>query len=251
MKKLVYILLIFVSYTTSVRATVQEDYLAANKLYTEGNYTDAIEIYESLISNDNLSTNIYYNLANAYYKTNDIPSAILNYERSLKLKPDHEDALFNLKMANLKTTDKIERLPELFIGNTWKNLVRSKTVDGWSKYSVILIFVALFFFISYLLSQQTIIKKTGFYAGIFFLMLSILSWTMAGQHHSLVNESAEAIIFSPSVTIKSEPNETSEKLFTLHEGTKLKLLEEVNGWSKIKLPNGNVGWILSEKIVVI
>ncbi len=240
------ILLIFLS--SIAFATPQEQLKSANDFYAEGNYEEAIEMYQAILKAGNISTGIYYNLGNCYYKTDNIPRAILNYEKALKLKPDNEDALFNLAMTNKRTVDKIERLPELFIGNTWRKLVTSKTVDNWAYYSVGLIFLSLLLFVTYLLMQQVAIKKIIFYAGVLFLGLSLFAFLMAAQHNGIVQQASEAIIFTPSTTIQSEPNENSEELFTLHEGTKITLLEESNSWSKIKLPNGNVGWIRSEEI---
>jgi len=139
-------------------------------------------------------------------------------------------------------------LPELFIGSTWRNLITSRTVANWAYIAIGLIFLSLLFFISYLLMQQVMIKKVGFYAGLFFLGLSMFTYLMASQHNAIIKQSTEAIIFSPTITIYSGPNENAEELFTLHEGTKVTLLEDNNEWSKIKLPNGNVGWILSKEI---
>ncbi len=236
--------------TTSLFAKSEaiEKFNTANAFYAEGKYAEAIEVYESIIANDNLSTSIYYNLGNCYYKTDNIPEAILNYEKALKLKPDNEDALFNLAMANKLTIDKIDRLPELFIGSTWRNLITSRTVENWAYYATGLIFLSLLFFVSYLLMSQVLIKKTGFYAGLFFLGLSMFSFLMASQHNAIVKQSTEAIIFAPTINIQSEPNENAEQLFTLHEGTKVTLLEKNSDWSKIKLPNGNIGWIKSSEI---
>jgi len=242
------ITIFFITLSISSFATPQEQLKTANDSYSKGKYEEAIKQYQSILSEDNISTDIYYNLGNCYYKIDDVPNAILNYEKALKLKPDNEDVLFNLKMANKLTIDKIDRLPELFIGSTWRNLVTSKTVDGWAYYTIGLIFLSLLFFVSYLLMQQIIIKKAGFYAGLFFLGLSLFTFLMAAQHNGIVKQASEAIIFAPTITIQSEPNENSEALFTLHEGTKITLLEENNDWSKIKLPNGNVGWIKSEEI---
>lgn len=230
------------------KSEVIADFNAANKLYAANKYEEAIKQYESIISSDNQSTDIYYNLGNAYYKTNNIPEAILNYERALKLQPDNEDALFNLAMANKLTVDKIDRLPELFIENSWRNLITSRTVDNWAQICVGLLFLSLLFFVGYLLTRPILIKKTNFYAGILFFGLSIFCFILASQHNKIIKESSEAIIFTSTITIQSEPNENSEKLFTLHEGTKVKLLEESNTWSKIKLPNGNVGWLKSKEI---
>ncbi|PJA07442.1 MAG: hypothetical protein COX70_06595 [Flavobacteriales bacterium CG_4_10_14_0_2_um_filter_32_8] len=242
------LLIIFLLFSTASFAAVSEDFTIANKLYSEKKYEEAIKQYESIITADNQSTDIYYNLGNAYYKTNNIPSAILNYERALKLQPDNEDALFNLAMVNKLTVDKIDRLPELFIENSWSNLITSRTVDNWAYSCIGLLFLSLLFFVGYLITRIVIIKKTNFYAGVLFFGLSMFCFLLAFQHNKIIKESSEAIIFISTTTIQSEPNENSEKLFTLHEGTKVKLLEESNAWSKIKLPNGNVGWIASKEI---
>jgi len=239
---------IIVLFASLVKSEVNTNFTIANDFYAKGNYEEAIKAYNAIVESDNYSTDIYYNLGNCYYKTDNIPEAILNYERALKLKPDNEDAIYNLAMANKLTIDKIDRLPELFINSTWRNLITSRTVESWAYYAVGLIFLSLVFFISYLLMQQVIIKKVGFYAGMFFLVLSLFTFLLAAQHNSIIKESNEAIIFSPTITIQSEPNENSEELFTLHEGTKVTLLESNDSWSKIKLPNGNIGWIKSSEI---
>ncbi|MDG1477351.1 MAG: tetratricopeptide repeat protein [Vicingaceae bacterium] len=248
MKRLTIILFFILVSTSSFAGNFQTDLLFANDAYSKGQYKEAIVMYQTVLDADNISTDIYYNLGNCYYKTDNIPRAILNYEKALKLKPDNEDALFNLAMANKLTVDKVDRLPELFIGSTWRNLITSKTVDNWAYYTIGLIFLSLLLFISYLLMQQVIIKKAGFYGGMLFLGLALFTFLMAAQHNGIIQQSSEAIIFAPTITIQSEPNESSEKLFTLHEGTKVTLLEENSDWSKIKLPNGNVGWIKSEEI---
>lgn len=248
---LLLLLVSFITFSFSAFATPQEDYNKANAFYAEGKYDEAITVYEALIEKDELSTFIYYNLGNAYYKKNEITLAILNYERALKLQPDNEDALFNLNMANKNTIDKIERLPELFISNTWKNLVSSKTLTNWTYYTLGLLFLSLILFIIYLLVQAIFIKKISFYSGSFFLALTLFCWLMAAQRNKINLASNEAIIVEQTITIQSEPNAKAEKLFTLHEGTKVTLLEKVNDWSKIKLPNGNVGWVPADAIVAI
>lgn len=244
------ILLNFSAFATSY-ADPNIKFKEANTLYAAGKYEEAVKIYDELIKDDYLSPEIYYNLGNAYFKLNEIPSAILNFERALKLKPDYEDAIFNLKQANFRTIDKIDRLPELFIGSAYKSLVTSKTTETWAYFIIGLLAVALFLFISYLLTSIIIVKKTGFYGGLLFLMFGLFCWFMASENQNLINQKAEAIIFTETVIIKSEPNANSQKLFTLHEGTKVNVLESQKDWVKIKLPNGNVGWLGKKDLEVI
>lgn len=242
---LFFILLFFVS-TLYSKASVEDDFKAANTFYSEQKYEEAIAKYNAVLDKNYVADDLYYNLGNTYFKTNQLALAILNYEKAIKLNPTHEDALFNLKVANARTIDKVERLPSMFIGNAWQNLVTSKTVTNWSYLSVFLIFVALVLFISYLLIRIIVVKKVGFYGGCFFLLLSLFSWFMAAQHTSYLKTKTEAIVFSTVVDVVSEPNNNGKKLFTLHEGIKVDLIENTLDWSKIKIPNGNVGWVKNE-----
>jgi len=243
-----YLLLFLIGAFNYCKASVETDYQTANKHYSEQKYSEAIASYEAILASNNISADVYYNLGNAYFKTNQLPAAILNYERALKLTPDHEDALFNLKLANSKTIDKVDRLPAMFIGNAWQNLVTSKTVTTWSSLCILFIFISLLLFISYLLIHIVFLKKIGFYGGCIFLVISLFTWFLAAQHASILEHNTEAIIFSSVVTVVSEPNENANKLFNLHEGLKVNLIESSNSWSKIKIPNGNVGWIKNESL---
>lgn len=246
LKKLFFYSILFFANSFYCFAGAEQDFETANKLYSAQKYDEAILIYESMITNHYFSDDVYYNLGNAYFKTNQLAAAILNYEKAIKLNPTHEDALFNLKIANNRTIDKVERLPAMFIGNAWQNLITSKTVSGWAYLSISLLFVALLLFVSYLLIQLIMVKKVGFYGGCFFIILSLFSWFMAAQHHSLLKNKTEAIVFSSVVNVVSEPNENAKKLFTIHEGIKVNLVENSSDWLKIKIPNGNVGWIKKE-----
>ena len=240
-----YFLISLLSFSTVM---ANDSFKLANKLYDEKKYEEAIEQYESLIEEGKIAADIYYNLGNAYFKNNEIAPSILYYERALKLDPSNEDAAFNLKIANTKTIDKVETLPSLFIENAWQTFITSRSVDGWATLSIISIFVALFFFIGYLFLRQVVIKKIGFYGGVLIVVVSLFTWFMAHQHNSLLKSKSDAIVFANISSVMSEPNEKSNKLFTIHEGLKVNLLDEKNGWSKIKIQNGNIGWVKSGEI---
>lgn len=237
--------LLFVSNQAIGNNTIYEE---ANKLYDEKKYNEAAQKYQSLIDEGKIADDVYYNLGNAHYKGGNLAAAILNYERALKINPDHEDAAFNLKIANAKTIDKVETLPSLFIENTWQSFVVSNTIKTWSNLSLWLFFFGAVMIIAYLFFSSIILKKIGFYSGGILFVAALFAWLMAYAHQQHLQNNSEAIVFASVSTVLSEPNETSNKLFTIHEGLKVSLLEEKEEWAKIKIQNGNVGWVKAEDL---
>lgn len=224
---------------------------SANASYSKGNFEKAIEQYESLVTNNTVSFELYFNLGNAYYKTNNIGSAILNYERAKKLNPEDEDLITNLKFANQKTEDKIDAAPQLFLSE-WKNgivdLLDEKT---WSLICILLFAVSLFLIGLYIVSQSSTLKKLGFFAGVVLLIATVCTYFIAEHKYELTKYSSDAVVISSTATITGSPNEKGTKLFILHEGTKVIIIEEQTDWTEIKIANGNVGWIKSNLIAKI
>lgn len=216
---------------------------SANSAYSKGDYSKASKLYENIISNGQEAPELYFNLGNSYYKTNNIAFAILNYERALKLEPDNEDFSFNLKLANQKTEDKIDAAPQLFLSQ-WKNgLVDLMTEKGWAQLCILLVCISLLLFAIYITMQKKGLKQFGFFGGTTLVILSIVTFFIAQHKYSLTKNSSEAIITSPSITVTGSPNEKGTKLFILHEGTKVNVTQEDVSWAEIKIANGNTGWI--------
>ena len=219
--------------------------------YIKNDYKSAIQIYEALLEKGE-AAEVYYNLGNCYYKTNDIAKSILNYERALLLDPGNTDIRVNLEMARAKTVDKITPIPDIFFVAWIKSLINCLSVDAWAKCGILffilfLVAVALFFF-----SKQASLKKGGFIGGIVFLILVVLSNVFASQQKAvLVNRNA-AIVLVPSVTVRSTPSESGTSLFILHEGSKGELKDNsMREWKEIRLEDGKVGWVPTSSIEVI
>ncbi|CDB09870.1 MULTISPECIES: tetratricopeptide repeat protein [Bacteroides] len=219
--------------------------------YIKNDYKSAIQIYEALLEKGE-AAEVYYNLGNCYYKTNDIAKSILNYERALLLDPGNTDIRVNLEMARAKTVDKITPIPDIFFVAWIKSLINCLSVDAWAKCGILffilfLVAVALFFF-----SKQASLKKGGFIGGIVFLILVVLSNVFASQQKAvLVNRNA-AIVLVPSVTVRSTPSESGTSLFILHEGSKVELKDNsMREWKEIRLEDGKVGWVPTSSIEVI
>ncbi len=223
----------------------------ANEEYNKGLYANAVENYQIIIDAGLESAIIYYNLGNSYFKLDDIPSAILYFEKAKKLNPDDEDLDFNLNVAKTQVLDKIEPIPELFFKSWWRDLVTMFTSDTWTKTSLaffILFFVLLSF---YLLSGYTPIRKLSFYTGLIVFVLSVFTFILASQKFALEKNLKEAIVFAPTITVKSSPNQNSVDLFVIHEGSKVRVIDEVGEWYKIRIANGSIGWLPLETVKAI
>jgi tetratricopeptide (TPR) repeat protein len=223
----------------------------AETAYASEQYDRAAELYESVLKNYGDSYELYYNLGNSYYKTGKIAHAILNYERALRIKPGDEDIRFNLEMARQQTVDKIEPLQEFFLKSGFRFLQNRLGIDSWATIGlfsfVLLICCLLLFFFS----KWMRLKKTGFYAGmVLFLIIIFANLFAYRQKEERLHRSA-AIVFSPTVTVKSSPDSSGTDLFVLHEGAKVFIRNTVGEWNEVMLEDGNVGWIHKKEITVI
>lgn len=219
--------------------------------YMKNDYASAIQIYEALLKNGE-AAEIYYNLGNSYYKADDIAKAILNYERALLMQPGNADIRANLEIARAKTVDKVIPVPEIFFVSWTKSLINSLSIDAWAKIGIVCFFLLLASLYFFFFSKNIGWKKTGFIAGLVFLVLVILANTFAYQQKSELLDRNSAIVLTPSVTVRSTPSESGTSLFILHEGRKVEIKDNsMREWKEIRLEDGKVGWVPASSIEVI
>lgn len=223
----------------------------AETAYTQGDYALAIEKYESLLAEQGQSSQILYNLGNAYYKAGQIAPAILNYERALLLDPGDSDIRFNLQMAKMRTVDQIEPVGEFFLKKWFNNIQNMGSSDSWAKLGVVCFLFFIICLLFFFFSRWIRMKKIGFYLGCIFLLSVIVCNIFArNQRNELINRN-QAIVFAPTVTAKSSPSASGTDLFILHEGTKVSVKSEIGEWNEIELESGSVGWIQKKEIEII
>jgi tetratricopeptide (TPR) repeat protein len=245
---------LFILFSLSV---VAQDYNAtalqeAQSLYDEGKYLAAAEKYESILEESGkISFEVYYNLGNAYFKADKLPSAILNYERARKLQPTNEDLLFNLDIANQQVVDEFDQVPELGVSKWYKSFILSLSSNTWAYFSIVSFIITLAGLGAFLSGKAISIKKIAFIVSVITFFLSGITLLFASTNKSLLAENTEAVIFSPNVTATSAPAQQSISLFVLHEGTKVQVIEQQDKWVRIKISDGNIGWLPAEDITII
>jgi len=223
----------------------------AEQAYKTENYDQAVAMYDSILKIKGPSAEVYYNLGNAYYKLGKIAPSIINYERALRQDPGDSDIRFNLNMANQRTVDKIEPVGEFFL-KTWSEALQNKgALDSWAKLGVVCFLLFLLCAALYVFTRKVRLKQIGFFVGVLCLHVVFIANIFASQQKKKIIDHKAAIIFAPTVTIKSTPDGSGTDLFVLHEGTKVSVKSTLGEWKEIELVDGNVGWIPSADIQAI
>ena len=248
MKKILYIFLIFSSFSFA-----QSDALfkKANNLYNAEDYEQAIATFEQLLSTKEHSSQLYINKANAHYKLKQLAESNYNYEKALQLKPTDEDTKINLTFANNQKIDKIDVIPLSGFNKISETVIKKFHFDFWAIISIVTMFVFIVLLASYLFSIETRKKRLFFIISIVSLFISMTTLFFAYQQEDNVTKNVYAIVFAKESQVKTDPKLKSEQAFVLHEGTKVKVLEFFDGWIKIKITNGSIGWIDSKDIKVL
>lgn len=252
MKNLTFVFLALFLFIITVNAKeYNQIFEKANDFYTKGEYTQAIQLYESILEDGFESSEIYFNIANAYYKLKKIPESILYYERARKIAPEDEDINFNLKIANLNIVDKFEPVPKFFLTEWWESIRDLYSSEGWAKIIIIFLWITFLSLVGFMISWNSLIKRLLFFIALATLIISLTSVLFAVQKQYNEQYHQSAIIFSPRVDVRSSPDDKSTVLFILHEGTKVELLDSVAGWTKIRIPRGDVGWINNKSFEIV
>lgn len=236
-----------------VRANVLPDSLLqkANLEYTNGNFNEAIVLYQSLVDSGFVHENLYFNLGNSYFKQNLLPNAILYYERAYLLNPTDEDIKFNLEYAQSLTIDRIEALPVFFL-KRWKASVASVfTSNGWAWISIALLAVLLGTALLFWFAHTVWVKRLTFLLGLLLTLFVILAVIFSVQEKKRVINKGSAIVFQSVVTVKSSPGHASKDIFILHAGTKVNIEKTLGDWVEIRIEDGNKGWLQKETIEII
>lgn len=215
----------------------------ANTAYNSGNYDTAVIVYEKILDAGVESVPVYYNMGNAYYKLREYPMAIYCYEKALKLDPSDEDVQVNLAITNAAIVDKIEPMPQSFFVRWWRSLRSTLSGNQWAWCSVAAFALLLLMLFLFFRARKVGLRKLGFFMGLIFLIVFALSVVFSLQLKQIADTQDQAIVMTPTVTVKSSPSINSVDLFVLHEGTKVEVMDTQGEWAQIRIANGSVGWL--------
>ena len=225
------------------QASMEFIFKQGNSAYNKAEYQKAISLYEQTLKMGQISAELYYNLGNAYYKLNNIAESIYYFEKAKQLDPNDEDIIINSNFAKNMTIDAIEKLPESQIVTFQKKIYGIFNFSYWSYLTVILFWIFSGLFLVYVFIKSASLKQTFFFIALGILIFFMISFLITYSIEEKEKNTNFAILFSNQKDIWSEPNQQAELLFSLHEGTKVEVLDILENWKKIRIANGSEGWI--------
>lgn len=223
----------------------------ANTAYINGDYHGAAESYEAILARGLSSVKLYYNLANSYFKEDRLGQAILFYHRALRMAPGNDDIRYNLQVAEARTKDKIEEIPEFFLAKWIRGVRHTMSCTAWSILSLAALVCALGLFLLYLLASRLSLRKAGFYGTfVAFVLFVATSWFALGERREMLDDT-QAVVMSTSTAVKSSPDKSATDLFVLHEGTLVEVANRLDGWCEVTIADGKKGWLEAKAIETI
>ena len=230
----------------------------ANAAYQRDDFNGALSLYEQAAKEDGTSSLLYYNMGNTHYRLGNMGKAVLYYERALLLDPSNDDARTNLEFVNDKLQLKIDR-GSSFVSDTIGGFVRSIASDTWAQLGIASFILLLVAVLVYIFAEAVILRKIGFFGGGVLLLVSIVSNICAFYTHSIAVNKNYAIVTIPSATLSTSPRvpkDKSEEAFMLSEGTKVEIVDSVQGavdgevimWLDVKADDQHRAWIRSTDV---
>ena len=236
-------------------AAAQEDVSSlwekAGEAFAAGQWQNALNCYQMIEGEGLVSDDLYYNIGNTFLKLQDNAHAILYYERALKLNPSHADAAHNLEIVRQMTLDKIDEVPDFILVSWFHNLRQGLSANAWAWITLALLLLAGILLTVFRSGAPRPLRKVSFILSCIVLVLAIFTFIFSLQQKRAVTRQDSAIVTAPVCSVKSSPAEGGKTVFVLHEGTKVRLLDDVGDWARIEIADGRQGWAQGSTFEII
>lgn len=249
MKKFLFLLLLIAN--SLAAQNIDSLFNSANELYRNGNFDKAIESYKQILEQDAISDELFYNLGNSYYKLNKVGPSIFYYEKALQLNPLNQDVKNNLVFAKRLALDNIEEVPKTFLQKFNANYLQKLSYNEWAIVTIVFVLLSAVLFLLFYFAYTPTKKRFFFTLAIISFILFVAVISITYNQYNFSKNTKEAIVFATKTEVRNAPTLNSEEVFTLHEGTKVIVLDAVDNWKKIKLADGKIGWIISDEIKML
>ena len=249
MKNILFLLLVIANSITA--QNTDSLFVSANTFYRNGAFEEAIKKYKEIETLDAVSSELYLNLGNANYKLNKVGASIFYYEKALRLNPLNADVKNNLIFAKRLALDNIEEVPKTVFQKFNKNYLQKLSYNQWAIVVVSFSFLSTILFLLFYFGYSPTKKRIYFTTSVLSFIALFLSVFITYSQYNQTKNKKEAIVFAEKTAVRSAPTLNAEAIFTLHEGTKVIVLDTIDNWKKIKIADGKQGWIIANEIKLL
>jgi len=234
-----YLLLIFFSFNCLAQADLL---YKANSFYDQGNYLEATKIYLELVEKNKENGELFFNLGNIYFRSNELGKSIFYYKKAYELLPRDGDTKYNLEYARKKAIDKIE------VNKSWTDWITFTKIFSVNEEFYLLFFISFIFWPLLLLNLY---KRSDWvrWSKNLVMLTFILSGVIVVKDYFFMKKFG--VVIAKEVSIYSATGKDNVVLFTLHEGCEFFYSATVGtDWVQIELADGKRGWAKREQIII-
>lgn len=260
MKHLITALLICIS-TFSMHADVTQaiqEKAQGDSAYSKQAYDMALMHYRSALDHDGVSSDLYYNLGNTYYRLKDVGHAVICYERALRINPANREARANLAFVRKNLPDKIHDNTS-FLESLQDKITGQYTPNTWAWMALGSFIIMICAGALYLFATNVRLRKLGFFGGICLLGVFIYLLIVARSAANAIQHSNEAVVIAPVTYMRSEPTtakDKTEKVLPVHAGTKVELVDSAatpddamtKKWYEVRISGGSRAWVAQSDV---
>lgn len=223
-----------------------------NRLYQDGDFGGAAASYEAILAGGFESAEVYYNLGNAHFRLGSVGLAVLNYERAARLDPRSGDIQANLELVGQMLQDRIEPLPRFWVLSVidwWMTLIPRERLGPLVALCYLALGVATVLLVLGRPRGWHSALRRAVYASLAATVL--LGGTLLARETGL-GQPEEAVVMASEARVLSAPSEEGGlTVFTVHEGTRVRIDRRAEDWAEIVLADGKVGWLPLAAIEII
>lgn len=227
--------------------SVQQKFEKANQLYFSRNFPEAITLYHQVEQEGVHSGDLFYNLANSYYRQGEIGEAIYYYLKAIRYTPRDRDLVANFQYVLSKSPEAyekgmLEKMKEMvfFLKDllTLREMIYVALISYW-----VLFGLGIFYYF----------KRKRLWGIVFLIFLGINLYILPLAFHKFYEEQWQktAVALVSTVGVYSEPNVESIRLFELKEGAIVQVKDQKEAFVKIQYRNGQTGWVKSDQLKVL
>ena len=223
---------------------VQTDFEAANKLYEEGKFAEAVGAYGKLMDAGKVSAAIYFNRGNAFFRLGQIGRAIVAYHQAERLAPGDRELRANLQIARTKARGGVP-----YSAPRWKGLLRALSLNEWALLTAAGVW-AMFLFLAVVqwrADLRPVMQKYAAAAGVVALVAGICLIVRLNSDYFV----SQAVVVVGEAEIRNGPLDESVGLFKVRDGAELEILDRKEGWLQVADSTQRSGWVHADQIIVV